>query len=38
MLIRDKNGVWRMTRLAAHLRYIHTIKPLDDLLKYCGWL
>ena len=33
MLIRDKDGYWRMTRLAAHLRYIHTIKPLDDIVS-----
>ena len=34
MLIKDKEGFWRMTRLAAHLRYVRTIKPIEDLLNY----
>ena len=33
MLIK-RNGVWCMTRLQARLRYLHTIKPIEDLLKY----
>ena len=37
VLIKD-NGVFRMTRLQAHKRYINTIKPIDDLLLYVEFL
>ena len=29
---------WCMTRVAAYYRYIHTIKPLNDLLKSLNFI
>ena len=35
MLIWDKRGYWRMTRLQAYLRWKYTIKPLENFIKWC---
>lgn len=36
VLIKDSSSPtgFRMTRLQAHRRYVNTIKPIEDLLKY----
>lgn len=36
VLIKDEKSPtgYRMTKLQAHKRYLHTIKPIEDLLKY----
>ena len=31
------NPYWVETRVSAHKRYLHTIKPIEDLLKYLEW-
>ncbi len=36
VLIKKKNR-YSETRLSAYKRYINTIKPLEDLIKYIEW-
>ena len=33
-----KDGRWVMTHLQAYQRNKNTILPLDDFLKFIGWL
>ena len=37
VLIKDSSSStgYRMTRVQARNRYLHTIKPIEDLLDYC---
>lgn len=31
------NPYWSETRVSAYKRYLHTIKPIEELLKYIEW-
>lgn len=34
VVIKDKNGNFKGTRLNSYFRYIHTIKPIEELLNF----
>lgn len=34
VVIKNKDGSFKETRISSYLRYIHTIKPLEELLKW----
>jgi len=35
----DEKGkpYWAETRVSAYKRYLHTIKPIEELIKYLEW-